>query len=258
MNDRIQNAFSNGKAFIPFVTCADPDISLTEELVLAMVDSGADLVELGLPFSDPIAEGPVIQQADERALASGFKIHDLFTLIERLRNHTQIPLVCMTYLNPVYRYQKDRFLMSAKQAGLDGMIIPDLPYEEQGEIKGSCKTHEIKLISMISPTSRERIITVSKNSEGFLYCVSSLGVTGMRASLTDNAKEMVELAKAHSNTPCAVGFGIHTPEQAYLIASYADGIIVGSAIMNIIAEKGSESVQPVSRYVQQMKQAIMV
>ncbi len=249
MNDRIQHAFSGGTAFIPFVTCADPDISLTEELVLAMADSGADLIELGLPFSDPIAEGPVIQQADERALASGFKIHDLFTLIERLRKHTQIPLVCMTYFNPVYKYQKDRFLTSAREAGLDGLIIPDLPYEEQGEIKDSCKTHEIKLISMIAPTSRQRIITVSKNSEGFLYCVSSLGVTGMRSNLSDSAKEMVELAKAHCDTPCAVGFGIHTPEQAQHIATFADGIIVGSAIMNIVGEKGRSSVEPVSRYV---------
>ena len=258
MNDRIQHAFSGGTAFIPFVTCADPDISLTEELVLAMADAGADLVELGLPFSDPIAEGPVIQRADERALAAGFKIHDLFTLTERLRKHTQIPLVCMTYFNPVYKYQKERFLSSARQAGLDGLIIPDLPYEEQGEIKDSCKAEGIKLISMIAPTSRQRVITVSKHSEGFLYCVSSLGVTGMRTNLSDSAKEMVEIAKANSDTPCAVGFGIHTPEQGRHIATFADGIIVGSAILNIIAEKGKGSVEAGSGSVREMKRATTV
>ncbi|MGH0052762.1 MAG: tryptophan synthase subunit alpha [Sphaerochaetaceae bacterium] len=256
MNDRIKHAFFENKAFIPFVTCGDPDISLTEDLVLAMEEAGADLIELGLPFSDPIAEGPVIQQADERALASGFKVEQLFSLVTRLRSHTEIPLVCMTYLNPVYRYQKERFLVSAKQAGLDGLIIPDLPFEEQDEIKGSCQANAITLISMIAPTSEKRIIAVSQQSEGFLYCVSSLGVTGMRDNLNDRAKEMVALAKASCDTPCAVGFGIHTPEQAHHIADYADGIIVGSAIVNMIAEQGKKSVKPVSQYVREMKQAI--
>jgi tryptophan synthase alpha chain len=158
----------------------------------------------------------------------------------------------------VYKYQKERFLSSARQAGLDGLIIPDLPYEEQGEIKDSCKAEGIKLISMIAPTSRQRVIAVSRHSEGFLYCVSSLGVTGMRTNLSDSAREMVELAKANSDTPCAVGFGIHTPEQGRHIATFADGIIVGSAIMNIIAEKGRGSVEAVSGYVREMKRAITV
>lgn len=256
MNDRIHNAFSRGKAFIPFVTCADPDLALTKDLVLAMAENGADIIELGIPFSDPIAEGPVIQAADERALKAGFKLHDLFTLTEEIRKYSNVALLCMTYFNPVYSFGKSEFLTASKQAGLDGIIVPDLPFEEDSELRPLCKESGMKLISMIAPTSNERIAKVARQSEGFLYCVSSLGVTGMRSTLDDSAKEMVALAKQVTTTPCAVGFGIHSPSQAKKIATYADGIIVGSAIVNLVAEHGRASVQPVSAFVREMKAAI--
>jgi len=256
MNNRVEHAFHGYKAFIPFLTCGDPDCSLTLDLVLAMAESGADIIELGLPFSDPIAEGPVIQQADMRALQAGFKLKHFFPLVEQIRTYSDIPLVCMTYLNPVYHYGKDRFLADAHAVGLDGIIIPDLPYEECGEIEQACTEQDIVRISMIAPTSKKRITEVALNSKGFLYCVSSMGVTGMRTSLDDTAREMVQHAKGVSSTPCAVGFGIHTEEQAHTIAEFADGVIVGSAIVNLIAKHGYQSAAPVAAYVRAMKRTI--
>ena len=256
MNNRIEEAFKPRKAFIPFLTCGDPDSAMTVDLVLAMADAGSDLIELGIPFSDPIAEGKVIQQADERALKAGFKLDDFFCLVEKIRRHSSIPLVCMTYLNPVYHYGKNRFLEHSSLAGLDGIIVPDLPYEERDELADACEKHEIVQINMIAPTSRKRITEVASHSKGFLYCVSSLGVTGMRSDLDDTARMMVAQAKHVSSTACAVGFGIHTEEQARSIATYADGVIVGSAIVNLIAKHGSKSVPFVHRYVHAMKRAI--
>lgn len=256
MNNRIEAAFQGTKAFIPFLTCGDPSSAMTLDLVLSMAEAGADIIELGIPFSDPIAEGPVIQQADERALKAGFKLDSFFRLVKDVRSFSAIPLVCMTYLNPVYQYGKDRFLEQAGQAGLDGIIIPDLPYEERGEIEQACIDHSIVRINMIAPTSRQRIAEVASNSKGFLYCVSSLGVTGMRSTLDDSAKRMVEQAKQATTTPCAVGFGIHTEEQARTMASFADGVIVGSSIVHLIAEHGWRSVEAVNSYVRSMKQAV--
>jgi len=256
MSNRIEEAFAGGKAFIPFLTCGDPDRALTQELVLSMAEAGADIIELGLPFSDPIAEGPVIQQADERALHNGFKINHFFRLVEDTRHYSNIPLVCMTYLNPVYRFGKQTFLQYAQTAGLDGIIIPDLPYEERDEIAQDCREHSITHIHMIAPTSRQRITEVASHSKGFLYCVSSMGVTGMRSTLGDTARTMVAQAKEATTTPCAVGFGIHSEEQARKVAAFADGVIVGSAIVNLIATYGRQSVEPVSSYVRTMKKAI--
>ncbi|MGE4584418.1 MAG: tryptophan synthase subunit alpha [Sphaerochaeta sp.] len=256
MSNRIERAFEGRKAFIPFLTCNDPDMALTLDLVLSMADAGSAVIELGIPFSDPIAEGPVIQKADERALQAGFKLTQFFSLVEQIRKFSNIPLVCMTYLNPVYHYGKERFLQEAGAAGLDGIIVPDLPYESRIELEQTCIDNNIQRINMIAPTSRQRICEVASHSKGFLYCVSSLGVTGMRTTLGDTARMMVEQAKQATNTPCAVGFGIHTEEQARVIAEFADGIIVGSAIVNLIAHYGHNSVKPVETYVRSMKKAI--
>lgn len=256
MNNRIEAAFADKKAFIPFLTCGYPDGALTLELVLAMAEAGADIIELGIPFSDPIAEGPVIQQADERALKAGFTLHSFFQLVRDIRALTTIPLVCMTYLNPVYHYGKERFLIDASLAGLDGIIIPDLPYEERDEIAQACNDNQIVRINMVSPTSKDRIAEVASNSEGFLYCVSSMGVTGMRSAIDDTAQAMVASAKQATSTPCAVGFGIHTQHQARSIARFADGVIVGSSIVDLVARHGRNSVEDVQRYVRSMKEAI--
>lgn len=253
---RIANAFLNGKAFIPFVTCGDPDLETTKALIFAMEKSGADLIELGIPFSDPIAEGPVIQGADERALQAGTTTDRIFSLVEEVRLSTGIPLVFMTYMNPIFTYGKDRFLKRCKAVGIDGIIVPDLPFEEQDELKDSCTEHGIPLISMIAPTSRERIQKVASKAEGFLYCVSSLGVTGERSNLGDDAMMMVQQAKQATSIPCCIGFGISNEEQARAMASIADGVIVGSAIVRLIAENGKDSIKPVSQFVSSMKTAI--
>lgn len=253
---RIANAFLNGKAFIPFVTCGDPDLETTKALIFAMEKSGADLIELGIPFSDPIAEGPVIQGADERALQAGTTSDRIFSLVEEVRLSTGIPLVFMTYMNPIFTYGKDRFLKRCKAVGIDGIIVPDLPFEEQDELKDSCTEHGIPLISMIAPTSRERIQKVASKAEGFLYCVSSLGVTGERSNLGDDAMMMVQQAKQATSIPCCIGFGISNEEQARAMASIADGVIVGSAIVRLIAENGKDSIKPVSQFVSSMKTAI--
>jgi tryptophan synthase alpha chain len=254
--NRIEKAFTGGKAFIPFVTCGDPDLQTTKELVLAMADSGADLIELGIPFSDPVAEGPVIQAADERALKANTTTDKIFTLVEELRRETSIPLVFMTYINPVFTYGKERFLNRCKEVGIDGIIIPDLPYEEREEVQGACRESGVTLISMIAPTSLERIVKVAREAEGFLYCVSSLGVTGERTSLGQAAQEMVLQAKKVTSIPCCIGFGISNEDQARQMAAFADGVIVGSAIVRLVAEYGHDSVKPVSEFVRNMKTAI--
>lgn len=253
--NRIAEAFRHGKAFIGFVTCGDPDIETTEKLVVAMEQAGADLVELGIPFSDPIAEGPVIQAADGRALKGGFTCDALFPMVRRLRKTVRIPLVVMTYLNPVFVYGKDKFVSLCQESGVDGLIIPDEPFEEKDEMQDICTRHGVKLISMIAPTSQERIARIAKEAEGFVYCVSSLGVTGVRTTISDAVADMVREVKRNRDIPCAIGFGVSTPEQAEHMASFSDGVIVGSAIVRIVAEHGRDSVPFVAEYVRSMKQA---
>jgi tryptophan synthase alpha chain len=255
--NRIEKVFAEGKkAFIPFVTAGDPDRETTKKLVLAMAANGADIIELGIPFSDPIAEGSVIQEADERALRQGITTDGVFSLVEEIRAETDVPLVFMTYVNVVFTYGKQRFMDRCKAVGMDGIIVPDLPYEEQDELKGECRKSGIPLVSMIAPTSRERIGKVSAAAEGFLYCVSSLGVTGTRKELGNDAESMVREAKRHTSVPCCIGFGISDPIQAARMAAISDGVIVGSAIMAIVAEHGRESVEPVARFVRTMKTAV--
>jgi tryptophan synthase alpha chain len=253
---RVKNVFSKGKAFIPFITAGDPNLEITAQLIPAMSRAGADLIEIGIPFSDPIAEGVVIQNASTRALAAGTTTDKIFAMLERVRENSDVPLAFMTYANPVFVYGVERFMERAAACGIDAMVVPDLPYEEKEEIHSSCQARGIDLISLIAPTSRQRISMIASEAEGFVYCVSSLGVTGVRSRITTDIAEMVALVKAARDIPCAVGFGISTPEQARAMARYADGVIVGSAIVKIAEQYGVECVGPISAYVRQMKEAI--
>ncbi len=250
---RISEAFQNKKAFIPFITAGDPSLAVTEQLVLAMAEAGADLIELGIPFSDPVAEGPVIQEADYRALSAGTTTDKIFTMVERIRLKSNVPIAFMTYVNPIYTYGTQRFMENCRKVGVDAIIVPDVPYEEREELKPLCDSCGITMISMIAPTSRDRIKMIAKDAEGFLYCVSSMGVTGVRSSLSSEVGEMIKLAKEVTNIPCAIGFGISTPEQGANMAAVSDGVIVGSAIVKIIAQYGNTCVPYVVDYVKSMK-----
>jgi tryptophan synthase alpha chain len=255
--DRISNVFSKGKAFIPFITAGDPKLEITKELIPAMEDSGADLIEIGIPFSDPVAEGIVIQKADERALSSGTTTDKIFETVSDVRKKTDVPLAFMTYLNSIFVYGKERFIKNAAEIGIDAIIVPDMPFEEKNELHPTCKKYGVKLISLIAPTSKERISLIAAEAEGFVYCVSSLGVTGVRSKINTDIKEMIALVKSTKEIPCAVGFGISTPAQAKEIAAFADGVIVGSAIVKIAEEYGINCIKPIEQYVREMKRAIL-
>ena len=253
---KIADAFQNGKAFIPFITCGDPDLETTAKLVRAAAENGADLIELGIPFSDPTAEGPVIQEANERALKAGTTTDKVFALVRDLRRDVTVPMVFMTYANVVFSYGTDRFLKNCVDAGIQGLILPDIPFEEKDEFDPACKAHGLELVSLIAPTSEDRIGRIAREAEGFVYCVSSLGVTGVRSEITTDIAAMVRLVKQEKDIPCAVGFGISTPEQAKAMAAQADGVIVGSAIMKLVAKHGREAVPYVADYVKSMKDAV--
>ena len=252
---KIGNAFKNGKAFIGFLTAGDPSLDKTYEYIMTMEKAGADLIEIGIPFSDPIAEGIVIQEADLRALKAGTRIDDVFALVERVRKETHIPLVFLTYLNPVFHYGAEKFFARCQETGMDGIIIPDMPFEERDECAAAAKAHGIDIISMIAPTSKDRIQKIAKVGEGFLYIVSSLGVTGTRTEIKTDLKEIIDTAKEVTDVPCAVGFGINTTEQAEKIGRVADGVIVGSAIVKIIAKYGDDAAPHIYDYVKAMKEA---
>lgn len=252
----IRKAFENGKAFIPFITCGDPSLEATEQLVYAMEESGADLIELGIPFSDPTAEGPVIQAANVRALSQGVTTDKIFDMVKRIREKTQIPMVFMTYANVVFSYGSERFIRRAAELGMDGLILPDIPFEEKEEFGGLCKQYGLDLVSLIAPTSHERISMIAKEANGFVYCVSSLGVTGVRSDITTDVGAMVKLVKQAQDIPCAVGFGISTPEQAKKMAAVSDGAIVGSAIVKLCAKYKEACVPYVAAYVKEMKEAV--
>ena len=256
MNNRVRDAFAKGKAFIPFITCGDPSLEVTEQLVLAMEAAGADVIELGIPFSDPTAEGPVIQEANIRALSQGITTDDIFAMVERLRKKATVPLVFMTYANVVYSYGIRRFMERSKEVGMDGLILPDVPYEEKEEFAVEAQAHDIAFISLIAPTSKDRIREIAKDAEGFVYCVSSLGVTGTRSDITTDIASMVNLVKEEQDIPCAVGFGISTPQQAKAMADKSDGAIVGSAIVKLCAKYGKDCVPYVAEFVKEMKQEI--
>lgn len=254
---KIRDAFKRGKAFVAFITCGDPDLENTVEVVKAAAKNGADLIELGIPFSDPTAEGPDIQGANLRALAGGVTTDKIFETVKEIRKTVSTPMVFMTYANVVYSYGIERFCKIAAEIGMDGMILPDVPFEEKEEFAPTCRRYGLDFISLIAPTSHERIAMIAKESEGFVYCVSSLGVTGVRGTITTDIAAMTELVrKANPEIPCAVGFGISTPEQAKHMAQLADGVIVGSAIVKIVGQYGKNAAPYVGEYVKSMKDAI--
>lgn len=253
---RIEEAFQNHKAFIAFITVGDPDLETTERVVHAAVENGADLIELGIPFSDPTAEGPVIMEADEVALKAGTTTDKVFELTKKLRKTITVPMVYMTYANVVFSYGCEKFAQKAADAGIDGLILPDVPYEEKEEFTEVFDRYGLDLISMIAPTSEDRIAMIAKEAKGFIYMVSSLGVTGTRSEITTDISAMTDLVKKNSEVPCAVGFGISTPEQAAGMAELSDGAIVGSAIIKIIAKYGKEAAGPVGEYVKEMADAV--
>ncbi len=264
---KLENAFKKGKAFIPFVTCGDPNTETTEAIVKAMAAAGADIIELGIPFSDPTAEGPVIQEANIRALKGGMTTDKAFELAARLSSEVEVPLVFMTYANVVYSYGSTRetgveggtehFVKRMAECGVSGLILPDVPYEEKEDFAPVCRKYGVEYVSLIAPTSQNRIRMIAREAEGFVYCVSSLGVTGVRSEITTDIGAMVAEVRSVSDIPVAIGFGISTPEQAKSMAAKADGVIVGSAIVKQIAEHGSNSAGPIGAYVKQMKEAIM-
>ena len=255
MNKGIERAFSKGKAFIGFITSGDPDLETTEKIVYAMDKAGCDLIELGIPFSDPTAEGPVIQEANVRALSNGVTTDKVFEMVNRIRKNTDIPMVFMTYANVVYSYGIEKFCQKMVEGNISGMILPDVPFEEKEEFDTVCKEYGLDLISMIAPTSHQRIQTIAKEANGFIYCVSSLGVTGVRSKITTDIGAMVDLVREVTGVPVAVGFGISTPEQAKKMASQSDGAIVGSAIIKIIEKYGKDAPEYVEAYVKEMVDA---
>ncbi len=252
----IAEAFKNGKAFIPFITCGDPDLDTTRKVVLEAVKNGADLIELGIPFSDPTAEGPVIQAANERALKGGVTTDSIFGLVRELRKETSVPMVFMTYANVVYSYGAERFISSCRDTGMDGIILPDLPFEEKDEFLPVCRKYSVDLISLIAPTSEGRIAMIAKEAEGFLYIVSSLGVTGTRSEITTDLDSIVKIVRENTDIPCAIGFGISTPLQAEKMAGISDGAIVGSAIIKLLDRYKTEAPSYVGEYVRSMKEAV--
>ncbi|MCI9230801.1 MAG: tryptophan synthase subunit alpha [Lachnospiraceae bacterium] len=252
----IRKAFENGKAFIAFITCGDPDLDTTAAAVRAAADNGADLIELGIPFSDPTAEGPVIQGANFRALKDGITTDKIFTFVKNLRQDVHVPMVFMTYANVVFSYGTERFLSTCRDIGIDGLILPDLPYEEKDEFLPLCQEYGVDLISLIAPTSENRIAMIAREAQGFLYIVSSLGVTGTRSEIKTDLASIVKVVRENTNIPCAIGFGISTPEQARKMAELSDGAIVGSAIVKLLERYGRDAPEHIGEYVKSMKDAL--
>ena len=254
---KIKNAFKDEKAFIGFLTAGDPTPEKTVEFILEMEKAGADLIEIGIPFSDPVAEGPVIQEANIRALKQETHTDTVFEIVEKVREKTDIPLVFLTYINPVFYYGYEEFFTKSEQLGVDGIIIPDLPFEEKGEIREYAKKHNVDIISLIAPTSKERIKMIAEDASGFIYVVSSLGVTGIRSEIKTDINSIISIIKEVTDVPTAVGFGINTTEQARNISKISDGVIVGSAIVKIIAEHGENAGKHIAKYVKSMKNAVV-
>lgn len=253
---KIADAFADRKAFISFITCGDPSLEVTEKLLLTMEQGGTDLIELGIPFSDPTAEGPVIQEANIRALSGGVTTDKIFDMVRRVRPKLHIPLVFMTYANVVYSYGIERFAKTCAEIGMNGIILPDIPFEEKHEFSDIFESYGVEFVSLIAPTSEQRISMIARDAKGFVYCVSSMGVTGTRSQITTNISDMTDKVRAVTDVPTAVGFGISTPEQAAKIARSADGIIIGSAIVKIIGQYGENAQQPVLDFVKSIRLAL--
>ncbi|MGN1480551.1 tryptophan synthase subunit alpha [Porcipelethomonas sp.] len=257
INSRLEQLKSeNKKALITYVTCGDGGYETTEKAVLKMFENGADIVELGVPFSDPIAEGPVIQAASERSLSGGTTLKGIFEMVKRLREKTDAPLILMMYVNSIFRFGKEKFFSLCSEIGIDGVIVPDLPFEEKDEIDEYASKYNIINISLVTPTSCERIGKIAKEAKGFVYCVSSTGVTGMRSGFSTDFGKFIGEIKKHTDIPCAIGFGISGPEQAANLKQYCDGVIVGSAIVNIIAQNSADSQDRVGEFTKSLRDAL--
>jgi len=254
--NKIEAAFAEKKALITFIMGGDPDIETTENLILAMDEAGVDIFEIGIPFSDPAADGPIIQAASVRALENGCTADDLFSMVKRLREKISTPMVFLTYANSIFAYGKERFMERCRDCGIDGVVVPDIPHEEKDELSGVCEKFGITQIALVAPTSKERVEKIASGAEGFIYCVSSLGVTGIRDETRTNITEIISKVRNVSKIPCAVGFGISTPEQARDMAAVSDGAIIGSAIVKLIGEYSYDSVEPVRQYVSRVRDAI--
>ena len=255
--NRIKDAFENKKAFIAYIMAGDPTLEASAEYILTAQEAGADMIEIGIPFSDPVAEGEVIQAASIRAIESGARLDGVFDMAASIKDKMRIPMVFMTYLNPVFVYGYDRFFAKCAEIGICGVIIPDLPFEEQDEAKILAAKHGIEVVTLVAPTSKNRIARIAENAEGFIYLVSSMGVTGVRSEIAVDLSEIISEIRKHSNIPVAVGFGISTPEQAMHYSDIADGVIVGSAIVRIIGENGAEAQRALYEYISEMKQSMM-
>ena len=252
----IYKAFENKKAFIAFLTAGDPDFETSVKNFKALAKAGVDLIEIGIPFSDPIAEGPVIQEADIRALGSGMTTDKVFELLKEVRCDVDIPIVFMTYANPVYHYGTERFFEKASEAGADGIIIPDCPFEERHEFMDTAEKYGMDFISMIAPTSSDRIREIAAQARGFIYVVSSLGVTGVRSEINTDLESIINVIREVTDTPAAIGFGISSPEQAKKMSEVADGVIVGSALVKIVAAEGANAPEKLGEFCRSIKNAI--
>jgi len=253
--NRIKDAFQNKKAFITYLMAGDPNLAASAEHILTAQEAGADLVEIGIPFSDPVAEGDVIQAASMRALAAGTKLDGIFDMVASIKDNMHIPMVFMTYLNPMFVYGYNRFFAKCTEIGICGVIIPDLPFEEQDEAKIFAAKHGVEIVTLAAPTSEKRIALIAENAEGFIYLVSSMGVTGVRSKITTDLSAILSEIKKNTDIPVAVGFGISTPEQAKHYSAISDGVIVGSAIVRIIAQHGENAKQALCKYISEMKQS---
>lgn len=253
--NRIKNAFEK-KAFVGFLTAGDPTFDASYENIMAMVRAGADLIEIGIPFSDPIAEGPVIQDANIRALSNGMTTDRAFELAKKVRESTEIPICFMTYLNPVFKYGYDRFFAKCSEIGVDGLICPDMPFEEKNEAASVAREYGVAVISLIAPTSEERIKMIAEDAEGFLYIVSSMGVTGVRSEIKTDLNAIMDSVKRYAKVPAAIGFGISTPAQAKKMADISDGAIVGSGIVKLVAQYGENAAPQIYEYVKSLADAV--
>lgn len=260
--NRIEKCFSdlkerNEKALITFITAGDPDLEATERAVFEMFDNGADIIELGVPFSDPVAEGVTIQKSSLRSLKNGTNLTKIFETVKRIREKTEKPLILMMYINTIFVYGTDRFFADCKQYGIDGVIVPDMPFEERDEVQEFAEKYGVLNINLVAPTSRNRIEKIASESKGFLYCVSSTGVTGVRSGYTTDFDDFFGTIRKYAKCPCAVGFGISGPEQAKKMSGYCDGVIVGSAIVRIFEEKGADAPKAAGEFVKSLKEAIL-
>lgn len=261
---RIQKRFDwlkskSEKALVAFITAGDPDLDSTRELFSVIEDGGADIIELGVPFSDPLADGPVIQAASQRSLKSGTTLKKIIQLVRDIRQSSQLPIVLMTSYNPVFVYGQEAFVKDAADAGVDGVIVPDLPPEEAGEFDALAAANSLDLIYLVAPTSTpERIEMIGKKSRGFIYYVSLTGVTGVRTSLAKGAADRVSRIKQATSLPVLIGFGISGPEQAKAAAECSDGVIVGSALVQMIddCKNPAERNEKLGVFVRKIKQAL--